>query len=204
MIEFKNVCFKYEDKIIFENFSRKINKGEKIAITGASGAGKSTLINLLSGFLIAPKGEIFIDDLQISGSNISKIRQKISYLPQNFNVPFASVKELFMSPFELKINSKLKPSENQVFDIFSKLGLDKSIWNKKIDEISGGQKQRVLLASVFLLKKDYIFLDEPTSALDEKSTNMLIKTMFSYPETTIIAASHNKLFVNEADLVIKL
>lgn len=204
MIEFKDISFKFEEKAILTNFSQTIQAGKKVAITGVSGAGKSTILNLLAGFLIPEQGSIFINKTLISTDNISKIRQIISYLPQNFNVPFSSVQELFYSPFNLKINAKLKPTKKQIFESFNQLGLETNLWSKKLDEISGGQKQRILLSSILLLNKKYIFLDEPTSALDKNSTKKLLELLFSLKNTTIIAATHDKLFIDNADFKIEL
>lgn len=204
MIEFNKVCFNFEDEILLDSFSKVIQTGKKVAITGASGSGKTTLLNLLLGFLIPSSGKIFYDEIELKAENINKIRQKISYLPQDFNVPFDSVKNMFMSVFNLKTNSKLIPTTSEISEIFNSLGLENQIIDKKLDEISGGQKQRVLLSSILLLKKDFIFLDEPTSALDENSTKLLIKQLHLLKNTTVIAATHDKFFVDSADFVIDL
>lgn len=204
MIEFNKVCFNFEDEILLDSFSKVIQTGKKVAITGASGSGKTTLLNLLLGFLIPSSGKIFFDEIELKAENINKIRQKISYLPQDFNVPFDSVKNMFMSVFNLKTNSKLIPTTSEISEIFNSLGLENQIIDKKLDEISGGQKQRVLLSSILLLKKDFIFLDEPTSALDENSTKLLIKQLQLMKNTTVIAATHDKFFVDSANFVIDL
>ncbi len=204
MIKIEKISFKYKDDWLFKDFSKTIEDGKKVVITGESGAGKSTFLSFFAGFLQPQKGEIFIDDLQLNSENISEIRKKTAWLPQDFNVPFDTVNELFISPFELKINKDFRPTDQQINDIFQKLGLEPDMLTKKINQISGGQKQRVLLASIILLKKKYIFLDEPTSALDDKSTQMLINTMFALKDTTILAATHDKLFAKNADFSINL
>ncbi len=203
MIEFRNIFFGYKEEILLENFNRKIFNGEKVAICGQSGCGKTTLLNMILGFELPQKGDIYIDNDKLSHFNISKIRQKIAWLPQNFNISFETVKELFFSPFNLKSNYKNKPNEKDIEKSFYDLGLKKSILKKNINEISGGQKQRILLSSMILLKKNYILLDEPTSALDHLSVEKTSKVLLNLKHTTIIAATHDKNFINKADSVIK-
>ncbi|MBN2663761.1 MAG: ABC transporter ATP-binding protein [Bacteroidales bacterium] len=204
MIEFKNISFKYDQKLIFDNFSTEIKNGQKVAIIGESGSGKSTFLNLLAGFEIPNSGEIFVDDIKLSAQNMFSVRQKIAWLPQNFNVPFDTTKELFFSPFSLKNNKKNRPTQPEIDKVFLELGIAKELLEKKIDEVSGGQKQRIMLASIILTKKKYIFLDEPTSALDDHSTSNLLEILLNLTNTTVIAATHDKIYIDKADKIINL
>lgn len=204
MIEFKNIYFRFDDKLIFENFSAKIEKGQKVAIVGESGSGKSTFLNLLAGFEIPNSGQISFDRILLTHKIIEEIRQKFAWLPQNFNVPFETINELFYSVFSIKSNKKIRPSKNKIVEIFSLFGISTKLMEKKINEVSGGQKQRIMLASILLTNKKYIFLDEPTSALDEASANKMIEVLFNLEDTTVIVATHDKLFLEKADKIIDL
>ena len=204
MIELKNISFRYNDDILFENYSKRIEAGKKVAIIGESGSGKSTFLNLLAAFEIPQKGNIFYNNIELNIQTITSIRQEIAWLPQDFNVPFDSLRELFFSTFTLKINKPNKPTNLEIVELFSKLGLKTEILEKKINEVSGGQKQRVLLASIILSKKKYIILDEPSSALDEYSTKKLISILQTMTKTTVISATHDRIFIDNADLIINL
>jgi len=204
MITVKNISFNYEKTIIFNNFTHIFAENSKTVVIGESGRGKTTLLNLLLGFEVPDKGEIFFDNVLLNQETIGSIRQKIAWLPQNFNVPFDSVGELFNSIFELKINRKKKISAIEIQDIFSELGIETELLNKKIGEISGGQKQRVILAALVLSDKKHIFLDEPSSALDEISTKKIIELLWKNKNSTVIIVSHDKLFAEKADFVLNL
>ena len=204
MIELKNVCFNYKDEIIFDNFSQVIETNKITTIKGQSGKGKTTLLNILAGFEIPHSGTIFFDKIEINHLTISNLRKQIAWLPQNFNITVDNVKELFYSVFNLKINKKNKPSLEQINEIFSKIGLEKEIINKKIDEISGGQKQRIILASLLLSNKKYVILDEPSSALDELSTKKILQEFKIKKNTTVIISSHDKTIIENSDNIIDL
>ncbi len=81
-IEVVNVSFYYGNKIILDNVSFTIKKGEKIGIVGLSGAGKTTLIEILSGLLKPSSGKILIDGIDLWDYNIESYRSKISFVPQ--------------------------------------------------------------------------------------------------------------------------
>jgi putative ABC transport system ATP-binding protein len=204
MIEFKNVCFNYENEIIFENFSKVIETNKITTIIGQSGAGKTTLINILTGFELPVSGSVLYDGVELNCQTINKIRKQIACLPQNFNIPVETVEDLFFTIFNLKNNKKNKPNKIVLLDYFLKLGLEKEIFEKKIDEISGGQKQRVILSSLLLSKKKYLILDEPSSALDELSTKKILQEFRNKPNITTIIASHDKTIVENSDFIIDL
>ncbi len=204
MIKINNISFRYEDKFIFKNFSDEIKNYQKVAVIGESGCGKSTFLNFLAGFEIPNSGEILIDNKKVNEENIYSIRQKIAWLPQNFNFPFESLNELFYSTFDIKINKNKTPDKENINKIFSALSIETSLLNKTINNVSGGEKQRIMLASVILTQKKYLIIDEPTSALDKHSSLKLLDLLFNLKTTTVIAATHDKTFIDKADKIINL
>ncbi len=199
MIEFKNISFGFDEQLIFDGFSDKILDRQKVAVVGKSGCGKSTLLNLIAGFLEPQKGQILIDNNVVNSQNIATIRQNLIWLPQNFNIPFDTINDLFFSIFDLKINKKFRPNQQQIEEIFSLFNISTNLLTKKIDEVSGGQKQRILLASVLLTDKKYILLDEPTSSLDEQAAQTLFDVLLNYKNKTVIMATHNSNFVQKVE-----
>lgn len=204
MIRIENLSVTFEDQKIFQNFSFHIEKGEKIALVGESGKGKSTLLNVLTGFIPQFSGAIYIDDIELNVTNIKKIRKKISWVPQDTNLNFDSVKDLLYTPFEFHVNKRKKPTEKDVLNIFSKLLLTKDILYKKVKEISGGQKQRVILTGSLLLNKPILFVDEPTSALDEESKKAISDYVLSNKELTVLAATHDEYWAKFSDRILEL
>ena len=199
MIQFNNTYFIYDEKPLISGFSFNIARGEKVVIYGPSGSGKSTLVHAILGFVQAEQGEIIVNNLPISPDSINEIRQLTSWLPQDISLPYNSVRDMILAPFEFKANHSRKPSDQEILAEFDKLKLEHNLLEKGITEISGGQKQRILLLTTVLLRKPILLLDEPTSALDAQSVDLVINYLKSLTDITIIAISHDEKFINAFD-----
>ena len=199
MIQFNNTYFIYDEKPLISGFSVNIARGEKVVIYGPSGSGKSTLVHAILGFVQAEQGEIIVNNLPISPDSINEIRQLTSWLPQDISLPYNSVRDMILAPFEFKANHSRKPSDQEILAEFDKLKLEHNLLEKGIIEISGGQKQRILLLTTVLLRKPILLLDEPTSALDAQSVDLVINYLKSLTDITIIAISHDEKFINAFD-----
>lgn len=199
MIQFNNTYFIYDEKPLISGFSVNIARGEKVVIYGPSGSGKSTLVHAILGFVQAEQGEIIVNNLPISPDSINEIRQLTSWLPQDISLPYNSVRDMILAPFEFKANHSRKPSDQEILAEFDKLKLEHNLLEKGITEISGGQKQRILLLTTVLLRKPILLLDEPTSALDAQSVDLVINYLKSLTDTTIITISHDEKFINAFD-----
>lgn len=199
MILFNNTYFNYDGKPLISGFSAHIKPGEKVVFYGPSGSGKSTLVHAILGFVQAEQGEIIVNNLPISPDSINEIRQLTSWLPQDISLPYNSVRDMILAPFEFKANHSRKPSDQEILAEFDKLKLEHNLLEKGITEISGGQKQRILLLTTVLLRKPILLLDEPTSALDAQSVDLVINYLKSLTDITIIAISHDEKFINAFD-----
>ena len=199
MIKFNNTYFAYDEKPLISGFSVNIARGEKVVIYGPSGSGKSTLVHAILGFVQATQGEIIVNNLPLSPDTITEIRQLTSWLPQDISLPYNTVRDMVLAPFEFKANHSRKPSDQEILAEFDKLGLEHNLLEKGITEISGGQKQRILLLTTVLLRKPILLLDEPTSALDAQSVDLVINYLKSLTDTTIIAISHDQKLINSLD-----
>jgi len=204
MIEIKDLNIRFENEIIFKDFSLNLKKGEKLAVTGESGRGKSTFLNLLAGFIPDYKGSISIFGIELNHLTISEIRKKIAWLPQDTSLNIKTVKELFFAPFEFHLNKENRPSQKKISEIFKHFELSENLLQKKVKEISGGQKQRIILASCLLLKKPLLLIDEPTSALDEIIKKKVIDYILNKKDLTVIAATHDVYWIKNSYKVIEL
>ena len=140
----------------------------------------------------------------LTGTTVSDIRRLTAWVPQEFTLPYDTVKECVFAPFKLRQNRNKIPAEQTVLNIFGHLGLEQEIYTKHLVEISGGQRQRVMIAIAVLLDKPLLLLDEPTSALDSDSIEKLIVFLKSYKSMTMVAVSHDERFIRAFDRSIKI
>jgi peptide/nickel transport system ATP-binding protein len=146
VLEIKNLSFGYlKEKLLFENLSLALKKGEIKAIVGESGAGKSTLFELILQNLKPLQGTI-----------------KSAKISQVFQDPYSS----FHPSYTLKNQIEEVASLEGMHAILHTLNLEKNLLLKLPHELSGGQLQRASILRAMLMRPELLLLDEPTSALD--------------------------------------
>lgn len=161
MIRLDNVFL--ADDTLPMTFDLQVAAGERIAIVGPSGAGKSTLLNLIAGFVLPTRGEIWLNGENHTQS--APYERPVSMLFQENNLfPHLTVQQNLA--LGLKTSLKLTALEqDQIEQVADAVGLT-SFLSRLPNSLSGGQKQRVALARCLLRDKPILLLDEPFSALD--------------------------------------
>lgn len=197
MIKCHNICLSFNNKPLFVNFSFEVNKGEVFTLSGNSGKGKSTLLKILQGYVVADRGKVVINGIELLDSHMGQIRDLLVWIPQNVNLPVENGMQLI----EL-----MHVSDNVVAikKILSDLGLSEDFLQKDFHKISGGQKQRVIIAICLSIDKPIVLMDEPTSSLDDSSIRYLLQTLRKMKHKTFVTASHNKTWIDHSDRVIVL
>ena len=190
-IECRDVALGYEGKIVVDDLTFSVEKGDYLCIVGENGAGKSTLIKALLGLKIPMSGEIIIDKELMSGG--------IGYLPQQSELQRdfpASVREIVISgclgrmglrPFYSK-NEKIRSVENM-----EKMGI-LDLADKCYRDLSGGQQQRVLLARALCASEKILLLDEPAAGLDPVAKNEMYDIVGELNKNyniTVVMVSHD-------------
>ena len=188
LIQIKNLCFAYGDKVIFDNFNFTMYGKTRVRLIGKNGAGKSTLLKLICGELQPQSGDI-------------KVFGKIAYLNQDLSVLDKSqtIIENIMN-----ISNVLKHDAHVIAANFGFKG-DESI--KSVDVLSGGELLKATLAAVLggENQPDLLILDEPTNNLEIKSIAILEDALNQY-RGAILLVSHDEMFAQniKTDIVIKL
>ena len=161
MIRLDNVFL--ADDTLPMTFDLQVAEGERIAIVGPSGAGKSTLLNLIAGFVLPTRGEVWLNGENHTRS--APYERPVSMLFQENNLfPHLTVQQNLA--LGLKTSLKLTALEqDQIERVADAVGLT-SFLSRLPNSLSGGQKQRVALARCLLRDKPILLLDEPFSALD--------------------------------------
>lgn len=206
MIQLDHVSLSFKDQHILKDFTEHIHPQELVGISGKSGCGKSSLLRAMLGFVPLSEGSIRIDEWTLEPSTIAEIRKKIAYLPQDLNFPVESVRDMVRLPFELHANRQLRFSEEELFDLWARLNLDRKLYDRKVHKISGGQRQRILLSVMAMLHKPLCLIDEPSSALDSDSSEKVLELLHRLREdgSTLVVVSHDQNFLAQCDRTIIL
>jgi len=189
VIKVCNITKKYGSFIAVNNISFEIKEGEIVGLLGKNGDGKSTTMNIITGYIEATEGNVYINGIDIS-KRPKKAKKCIGYMPEG--VPLYSdltIKEFVTYMAELKL-IKGKNKKEEVERVINETGLSE-IKNKIIKNLSRGQKQRVSLAGALVGNPKILILDEPTVGLDPKQVvdiRNLIKKLGK--NHTVILSSH--------------
>lgn len=194
-ISFKNISFKYDRDIIFDNTSLTLKKGDFVAITGISGIGKSTLLKLLLGVFNAQSGCITLKTTDGEIAVDKNTRRLFSYVPQGNMVVSGTIREnlTFINDdvTEDEIAQAVEVSCAKQFIDELPRGLETVIGEKGLG-LSEGQIQRLAIARSLLSKAPILLLDEATSALDEKTEKQFLTNLRQLENMTCIIVSHKK------------
>jgi ABC-2 type transport system ATP-binding protein len=161
-IEVKNLFKYYGEQAAVRDVSFSVNKGEIVAFLGPNGAGKSTTMKIMTGYIPASSGEVFIGGIKVDIDEL-KTRQMIGYLPEN-NPLYVDMYVREYLEFVGRIY-KVKNLKARVAEMVHAVGLDVE-QNKKIGALSKGYRQRVGLAQAIIHDPEVLILDEPTTGLD--------------------------------------
>jgi ATP-binding cassette subfamily F protein 3 len=167
-------------KILIENLSFDLTRGDRVALIGPNGVGKTSLLKALIG------------DLQLEHGSINWGKDiHIGYYDQEHEKlnPNNTVLEEVWDDFPTMKGSKIRG----VLGRFLFSGEDVF---KKIGDLSGGEKSRVALSKLMLIEANLLLLDEPTNHLDLQSKEVLESALKDY-EGTILFISHDRYFINK-------
>ncbi len=207
MLKLDDISICYGSKLVVEDFSLSLKKGEILSIIGESGSGKTSVIKAILGLLAQNgkiiKGDIFYKEnslLGISEKEMNKIRgEEIALVFQDAGLSLNPLRKIG-TQFIQYIQSHTRVSKKEATVLAEKM-LEKMKLNKGIDimnsytfNLSGGMKQRVGIAMAMALKPNLLLLDEPTSALDLTTQAQVIEEILNLNKeynTSILMISHN-------------
>jgi len=187
-IKVENITKLYASQKALDNVTFQVNTGEIVGFLGPNGAGKSTLMKIITGYITATDGKVYVNDIDVEENSI-EVRKKIGYLPENNPL----YHEMYVREYLQYIASiyKLgKDTKNKIEAIIEQTGLTDE-QHKKIGALSKGYRQRVGLAQALIHDPEVLILDEPTSGLDPNQI-VEIRNLISEAgkEKTVLLSTH--------------
>jgi ATP-binding cassette subfamily B protein len=207
-IEFREVTFGYTHEAVLSDLSFVIQPGTKVALVGESGEGKTTITSLLLRLYAPNKGQILIDEQDITTVQQSSLRNSIGVVFQDPSLFSGTIHEniAYANPRASReqVEEAAKSANAHEFIEKFEKGYDAEIGERGL-KLSGGQKQRIAIARAILKDAPILVLDEATSSLDNKSELLVQEALerLMKGRTTIIIA-HRLSTIQNVDSIITL
>ncbi|MCR4881702.1 MAG: ATP-binding cassette domain-containing protein [bacterium] len=165
MIEVKNICKKFDEKVVLKDITFKVNSGETLAVVGVSGSGKSTILKIICGLLEPDSGEVILGD-----DNLAMLFQYSALFDSlniSDNISFAlNENEAFKGKYS---KAQIKDIVKEKLQLVGLSGIEQNFPN----ELSGGMQKRVSFARGIVTDPKIILYDEPTAGLDPISSTVI-------------------------------
>jgi ABC-2 type transport system ATP-binding protein len=188
-IVIENLTKKYGNQKAVDNISLKVATGEILGFLGPNGAGKTTTMKIITNFIAADEGNVYIGGKSLS-DNSYEIKKHIGYLSEN-NPLYQDMPVIDFLNFCASIQGIEKSRiPGRVAEMIGTTGLNREK-HKKIGELSKGYQQRVGLAQAIIHNPEILILDEPTSGLDPNQIAEIRKLIRELGrEKTVILSTH--------------
>jgi ABC-2 type transport system ATP-binding protein len=188
-IVIENLTKRYGSQKAVDNISLKVATGEILGFLGPNGAGKTTTLKIITSFIAADEGKVYIGGKLLS-DNYNELKKHIGYLAEN-NPLYHDMHVIDFLNFCAKIQGiETNRIPDRVTEMIRITGLKRE-QHKKIGELSKGYQQRVGLAQAIIHDPEILLLDEPTSGLDPNQIveiRKLIRELGN--EKTVILSTH--------------
>ncbi len=206
-LEVRDLSFAYPDepdRLVLEQVSFRVKKGERLGIVGRSGEGKSTLIKILLGFYAPTAGQVLVDGEPVGPGDLNRLQ---AYVPQDtslfqetieYNIGYAATDEVTIDGVTLAAD------QASIADFIDTLPQRyQTLVGERGIKLSLGQRQRIAIARAFLTDADLVILDEATSALDSETEARIQDALDGLWEgRAAIVIAHRLATLNHVDRIL--
>jgi ATP-binding cassette subfamily B multidrug efflux pump len=206
-IEFRHLTFSYHqnEEPVLKDVTLTIPEGHTVAFVGRTGSGKSTIANLIPRLIEAPRGTLFIDDVDIRDYPLAQVRESIGYVPQEtflfsdsvkgniaFGVEKAELAEVEWAAEIAGLSEDIAGFPDRFEALVGERGIT----------LSGGQKQRTAIARAVVREPKILILDDSLSSVDTYTEEKILGQLRGVMrDRTSVIISHRVSTVREADMI---
>lgn len=212
ILELQNVSFYYQGRDrrteILQDSSYGFEAGKLYTIVGASGCGKTTTLALLGALERPAAGRVLY-----CGRDIREIGER-NYRNRNIGIVFQAYNLLsYLTPFQNVMaamditQTKITDKKEYALLLLKKMGLEESLYHRKVNQLSGGEQQRVAIARAISTEAEILLADEPTGNLDEDTAREVMGIFQSLAHEEgkcVIVVTHSQEFAKMADVTVGL
>jgi ATP-binding cassette subfamily B protein len=205
-VDFKDVHFGYNGKVIINDFSFYAEPGQKIAIVGPTGAGKTTMVKLLMRFYDVNSGAIMVDNHNVKEFKRNDLRCMFGMVLQDTWLFNGSIMENIRygraNATDDEVIAAAKAAHADHF-IRALPGGYAFVLNEETTNISQGQMQLLTIARAILLDPTMLILDEATSSVDTHTEVLIQKAMLDLMKgRTSFIIAHRLSTIRDADWIL--
>ena len=194
LIECKEVCKSFGEKVALDHVSIDIPEGKIFGLLGPNGAGKTTLIRIINRITIPNSGEVLFRGVPITQHDV----EKIGYMPEERGLyRKMKVGDQAMYLAQLK-GMTARDARNELKQWFIRFGIQ-DWWDKKVEELSKGMAQKLQFITTVVHKPSLLILDEPFSGFDPVNADIIRKEILRLRDegASIVLSTHNMESVEE-------
>ncbi len=190
VLETRNLSRAVADKVLINDISVQVQRGEVLAVVGPSGAGKSSFLRLLNRLDEPTSGTVLLDGRDYNEITPRELRRRVGMVMQS----------AYLFPGTVTDNLRFGPSQrgkdvaaSEIDSLLEHVGLE-GFADRDVLYLSGGEAQRVSLARTLANQPEVLLLDEPTSALDaraEREIEALLARILNEQHLTALMVTHD-------------
>lgn len=194
-IRYHDVSLRIDGRPLLENVDLTIEPGESIALIGRSGAGKTTALRMINGLTFPSSGEVRIDGVATTSTNLVELRRRTGYILQSVGLfPHRSVIDNIATVPRLKKWNE-EVIEERAAELLEAVALPHDKYRDRFPHtLSGGEKQRVGIVRALIAEPDILLCDEPFGALDpivRRELQQIVVSLRRRYKTTVVFVSHD-------------
>ena len=199
-LQIKNLTIQYGDRLILENVSFTLQKGEFAYLIGRTGSGKTSLLRTIYGDLKPTKGEVWVGETEVTSLSPQKLpflRRKLGIVFQDFQLlPYRTVYENVAFTLEVTGWKDRKAIRERVMEVLFQVGLS-ARKDAYPHELSGGEQQRTCIARALVGAPILLLADEPTGNLDPEVGREIMTLLHQIARwgTAVLVATHHHSYL---------